>query len=86
MGFLSGETAARLRYWRAMLADPTSLAAWIEETANRFKRILDWLYVTRNTALHDGRFASATDLLDVHAGRALVDLTLEFLGNLWTLT
>ena len=81
MGFLNGETAARLRYWRAMLADPTSLAAWIEETANRFKRILDWLYVTRNTALHDGRFASATDLLDVHAGRALVDLTLEFLGN-----
>ena len=79
--FLNGETAARLRYWRAMLAAPTSLAAWIEETANRFKKSLDWLYVIRNTALHDGRFVSATDLLDVHAGRALVDLTLEFLGN-----
>ena len=81
IGFLSGETAARLRCWRAMLAAPVSLAAWIEETAKRFKRSLDWLYVIRNTALHDGRFVSATDLLDVHAGRALVDLTLEFLGN-----
>jgi hypothetical protein len=81
IGFLSGETAARLRCWHAMLAAPISLAAWIEETANRFERSLDWLYVIRNTALHDGRFASATDLLDVHAGRALVDLTLEFLGN-----
>ncbi len=79
--FLSGETAARLRYWRAMLAAPTSLSTWIEETANRFNKSLDWLYVIRNTALHDGRFESATDLLDVHAGRALVDLTLEFLGN-----
>ena len=81
MVFLGGETAARLRWWRAMLTAPTSLAAWIQETANRFKRILDWLYVIRNTALHDGRFVSATDILDVHAGRALVDLTLEFLGN-----
>jgi hypothetical protein len=81
MGFLSGETAARLCCWRAMLTAPTSLAAWIEETAKRFKRILDWLYVIRNTALHDGRFVSATDLLDIFAGRALVDLTLEFLGN-----
>jgi hypothetical protein len=81
IGFLSGETAARLRCWRAMLTEPTSLAAWIEETANRFERSLDWLYVIRNTALHDGRFVSATDLLDVHAGHALVDLTLEFLGN-----
>ncbi|MFE5793348.1 hypothetical protein ACFQ8C_12335 [Streptomyces sp. NPDC056503] len=79
--FLGGETAARLRYWRAMLAAPASLSLWIEETADRFKKSLDWLYVIRNTALHDGRFESATDLLDVHVGRALVDLTLEFLGN-----
>lgn len=79
--FLSGETAARLQSWRAMLADPGSLALWIKETEVQFKKSLDWLYVLRNTALHDGRFASATDLLDVQAGRALVDLTLEFLGN-----
>ena len=81
IGFLSGETAVRLRCWHAMLTDPTCLAEWIEETAKTFKRSLDWLYAIRNTALHDGRFGSATDLLDVHAGRALVDLTLEFLGN-----
>ncbi|MFJ9634441.1 hypothetical protein ACIRU8_42790 [Streptomyces sp. NPDC101175] len=78
---LGGETAARLRVWRALLADPCSLAEWIKETAGRFEKSLNWLYAIRNTALHDGRFASATDLLDVHAGRALVDLTLEFLGN-----
>ncbi|MGW6898855.1 hypothetical protein ACWGF2_19945 [Streptomyces sp. NPDC054919] len=78
---LGGQIAARLRYWHALLADPRSLAAWIEETTRQFKNSLDWLYVIRNTALHDGRFTSATDLLDVHAGRALVDLTLEFLGN-----
>ena len=57
------------------------LADWIEGTAERFEKSLQWLYALRNTALHDGRFTSATDLLDVHAGRALVDLTLEFLGN-----
>ncbi|MGW1762200.1 hypothetical protein [Streptomyces mirabilis] len=78
---LGGETAARLRTWCALLADPCSLATWIKGTAGRFETSLDWLYAIRNTALHDGRFASATDLLDVHAGRALVDLTLEFLGN-----
>ncbi|MFD9586659.1 hypothetical protein ACFWBM_18450 [Streptomyces sp. NPDC059980] len=81
LGFLKGETAVRLCDWRAMLAAPASFAEWIEEIANRFKKSLDWLYVIRNTALHDGRFESATDLLDVHSGRALVDMTLEFLGN-----
>ncbi len=78
---IGGETANRLRTWRARLADPSSLADWIDETAARFKKNLEWLYALRNTALHDGRFTSATALLDVHAGRALVDLTLEFLGN-----
>ncbi|MFF0036049.1 hypothetical protein ACFYRG_07465 [Streptomyces mirabilis] len=80
-GHIGGETANRLRTWRARLADPDSFADWIDETAARFKKNLDWLYALRNTALHDGRFVSATDLLDVHAGRALVDLTLEFMGN-----
>ena len=81
IGFLSGETAVRLRCWHAMLTDPTCLADGSRRPRRRFKRSLDWLYVIRNTALHDGRFVSATDILDVHAGRALVDLTLEFLGN-----
>lgn len=78
---LGGETSARLRSWRALMAAPHSLAQWIEETAERFEKCLDWLYALRNTALHDGRFGSTTDLLDVHLGRSLVDLTLEFLGN-----
>ncbi|MEU8795017.1 hypothetical protein [Streptomyces sp. NPDC048643] len=81
LDFLKGETAVRLHEWRAMLADPVSLAAWIEKIAKQFKTSLDWLYVIRNTALHDGQFVSASDLLDVHSGRALVDMTLEFLGN-----
>ncbi|WP_405581720.1 hypothetical protein [Streptomyces sp. NBC_01190] len=66
---------------RALIADPRSLARWIEETAGRFEMCLEWLYALRNTALHDGWFDSSTDLLDVHFGRSLVDLTLEFLGN-----
>ncbi|MFD7713671.1 hypothetical protein [Streptomyces sp. NPDC059786] len=78
---LGGETADRLGTWRTRMADPRLLARWIEETAGRFETCLDWLYALRNTALHDGRFDSATDLLDVHTGRSLVDLTLEFLGN-----
>jgi hypothetical protein len=78
---IGGQTANRLRTWRERLADPRLLADWIEATAVRFESNLNWLYALRNTALHDGRFTSATDLLDVHAGRALADLTLEFLGN-----
>lgn len=78
---VDGEAGEQLRAWRALLADPGSLADWIEDTEKRFKASLDWLYALRNTALHDGQFASTTDMLDVHAGRALVDLTLEFLGN-----
>lgn len=78
---VGGETRARLLTWRTLLAAPTTLAKWLEDTNGRFEVNLNWLYALRNTALHDGRFTSATDMLDVHAGRALVDLTLEFLGN-----
>lgn len=78
---LGGETANRLRCWRTLLADPGLLATWITKMAGRFEEHLDWLYAVRNTALHNGRFTSATDQLDAQAGRGLVDLTLEFLGN-----
>jgi hypothetical protein len=78
---LGGETGTRLRAWRALLADPKSLAEWLEDTTEQFAKSLKWLYALRNTALHDGQFTSATDDLDIQAGRALVDLTLEFLGN-----
>jgi len=78
---LRGETGARLRTWIALLAAPESLAERIKTIAGRFEMSLDWLYALRNTALHDGQYTITTDMLDVHAGRALVDLTLEFLGN-----
>ncbi|MBF6150377.1 hypothetical protein [Nocardia nova] len=78
---LGGDAGDRLRIWRSLLADPSSLARWIENIAAGWKSDLDWLYSLRNTALHDGRFESSTATLDVHSGRALVDLTLELLGN-----
>ncbi|MFF8957337.1 hypothetical protein [Streptomyces sp. NPDC014894] len=76
-----GSVAAGVDLWRARLADPARCARWLTGAEKRFAAALGWLYVLRNTALHDGRFISDTDQLDVHAGRALVDLTLEFLGN-----
>lgn len=78
---LGGEVGMRLQTWRTFLAAPASLADWIDDTARQFENSLSWLYALRNTALHDGRFISATDALDAHAGRGIVDLTLEFLGN-----
>ncbi|WP_330253544.1 hypothetical protein OG874_02725 [Nocardia sp. NBC_00565] len=82
--YLTGEVGFRLQAWRTLLSTPPALATWIDETATDFEVNLEWLYTLRNTALHDGRFASSTDTLDAHTGRALVDLTLEFLGNWYT--
>ncbi|MEV7548474.1 hypothetical protein AB0N89_02495 [Amycolatopsis sp. NPDC089917] len=78
---LRGQAASRLRAWLGLLATPKALAGWIEGTAARCEGHLEWLYALRNIALHDGRFESTTDILDAHAGRALLDLALEFLGN-----
>ncbi len=76
-----GHVGARLLAWRRMLAAPASLADWIEEIAEQFEAKLNWMYVLRNTALHDGQFEFASDVLDAHTGRTFLDLTLEFLGN-----
>ncbi|MFD4676229.1 hypothetical protein ACFWNN_41355 [Lentzea sp. NPDC058450] len=67
--------------WRARLADSKVLAGWLTEQEDTAAALLEWLYVTRNLAFHAGRFASPADTLTAHAGQAVADLTLEFLGN-----
>lgn len=67
--------------WRDRLADSKVLAAWLREQEDTAAALLEWLYVTRNLAFHAGRFASPADTLTAHAGQAVADLTLEFLGN-----
>ncbi|MFD9703799.1 hypothetical protein [Lentzea sp. NPDC059081] len=67
--------------WRARLADSKVLADWLREQEDTAAAVLEWLYVTRNLAFHAGRFASPADTLTAHAGQAVIDLTLEFLGN-----
>lgn len=67
--------------WRARLADSNALADWLAEQEDTVAAVLEWLYVTRNLAFHAGRFATPADELTAHAGQAVADLTLEFLGN-----
>ncbi|WP_154697066.1 hypothetical protein [Lentzea guizhouensis] len=67
--------------WRARLADSAVLAHWLQEQEDTAAALLEWLYVTRNLAFHAGTFAAPGDVLTAHAGQALADLTLEFLGN-----
>ncbi|WP_143027895.1 hypothetical protein [Lentzea albidocapillata] len=67
--------------WRARLADSKVLAGWLREQEDTAAALLEWLYVTRNLAFHAGRFATPADTLTAHAGQAVADLTLEFLGN-----
>ncbi|PWK82298.1 hypothetical protein C8D88_114169 [Lentzea atacamensis] len=67
--------------WRMRLADSTALAGWLAEQEDTVAAVLEWLYVTRNLAFHAGRFATPADELTAHAGQAVADLTLEFLGN-----
>lgn len=67
--------------WQGRLADSKVLAGWLREQEDTAAAVLEWLYVTRNLAFHAGRFASPADTLTAHAGQAVADLTLEFLGN-----
>ncbi|MFS8099508.1 hypothetical protein LFM09_20510 [Lentzea alba] len=67
--------------WRTRLADAKMLAGWLREQEDAAAAVLEWLYVTRNLAFHAGRFATPADELTAHAGQAVADLTLEFLGN-----
>jgi len=67
--------------WQGRLADAKTLAGWLNEQEDTAAAVLEWLYVTRNLAFHAGRFATPADTLTAHAGQAIADLTLEFLGN-----
>lgn len=67
--------------WQGRLADVKTLAGWLNEQEDTAAAVLEWLYVTRNLAFHAGRFATPADTLTAHAGQAIADLTLEFLGN-----
>lgn len=67
--------------WRDRLSDSNTLADWLQEQEDTATATLEWLYVTRNLAFHAGSFASPGDVLTAHAGQAVADLTLEFLGN-----
>ncbi|MER7726932.1 hypothetical protein [Streptomyces sp. NPDC096323] len=78
---VGGWAAHVVRTWQQRLSDAEATVKWSREAEDRFKAALEWLYATRNTALHEGRFESETGTLDAAGGRALVDLTLEVLGN-----
>ncbi|PNV30846.1 hypothetical protein C1708_33395 [Streptomyces sp. DH-12] len=79
--FTGGHSATRLRLWRVRLADPSALAQYMQHQQEVYEATLHWLYVTRNLAFHRGQFSGPADVMSAHAGRALVDMTLEFLGN-----
>ncbi|MGK3094586.1 hypothetical protein ACG93S_32705 [Streptomyces sp. WAC01490] len=79
--FTGGHSATRLNLWRMRLADPAALAQYVQHQQEVYEATLHWLYVTRNLAFHRGQFAGPADVTSAHAGRALVDMTLEFLGN-----
>jgi hypothetical protein len=76
-----GTVHDQLRLWQRRLSDPALLAGHLKNRAEVFTGTLHWLYATRNLAFHKGQFAGPADELSAHAGRAVVDMTLEFLGN-----
>jgi hypothetical protein len=82
LGRIAGGLAQEsLIVWRRRLSDPPALNAWLNCQESTFKELLEWLYVTRNSAFHSGQFVGPADELTAHAARGTVDLILEFLGN-----
>jgi hypothetical protein len=78
---LHGLPAHDIVVWQARMNDPEQCATWLEELEERYRAQLSWMYVLRNTALHQGVFASVADSHDAHGARGTLDLTLEMLGN-----
>ncbi|MYR38725.1 hypothetical protein GTX14_23660 [Streptomyces sp. SID4944] len=76
-----GLAADTLTLWRARLAGPGTLSAWLDDQEGVFHGLLAWLYSNRNLAFHSGQFTGTADTLTAHAARSLVDMALEFLGN-----
>ncbi|CAM5649691.1 hypothetical protein SPILM97S_06757 [Streptomyces pilosus] len=82
LGQLAGGYAHdALTLWRARLADPQVLKAWLQDQQDVLHALLEWLYATRNSAIHQGQFTAPADAMTAHAARAVVDMLLEFLGN-----
>ncbi|GAA1305888.1 hypothetical protein [Saccharothrix xinjiangensis] len=69
----------QVEQWRARLADPALLAAWVRERTERMTTVVDSLYATRNLTLHSGLVGDEA----VHGVGAVMvtDLALELLGN-----
>ncbi|SCF65834.1 hypothetical protein [Streptomyces sp. Cmuel-A718b] len=78
---LHGLPAHDIDVWRARMSSPKQCAAWLRDAEERCRAQLSWMYVLRNTALHQGVFASVADSHDAHGARGTLDLTLEVLGN-----
>ncbi|MFE4830698.1 hypothetical protein [Streptomyces sp. NPDC056672] len=58
-----------LTLWRARLADPKLLAGWLRDQQDVLHALLEWLYATRNSAIHRGQFTAPADAMTVHAAR-----------------
>ncbi|MFI6030775.1 hypothetical protein [Amycolatopsis magusensis] len=80
--FAGGLVEETILLWRERLAQPPLLATWLQEKRHTYHALLEWLYTTRNTAFHNGRFAGPLDIATAHAGHAIVDAMLEVL-NIW---
>ncbi|MFG2463663.1 hypothetical protein ACGFWE_42430 [Streptomyces sp. NPDC048523] len=78
---LPGLPAHDIVVWQARMSSPKQCAAWLKDAEERCRAQLSWMYVLRNTALHQGVFASVADSHDAHGARGTLDLTLEVLGN-----
>ncbi|MFJ8062543.1 hypothetical protein [Streptomyces sp. NPDC096142] len=70
-----------LTLWHARLADPKLLSDWLQDQQDVLHALLEWLYATRNSAIHRGQFTAPADAMTAHAARGVVDMLLEFLGN-----
>ncbi|SES45564.1 hypothetical protein [Actinokineospora terrae] len=79
--FAGGLSEETILLWRERLARPPLLAKWLQERQDTYSALLEWLYTTRNTAFHLGRFTGPIDIATAHAGRAIVDMMLEVLGT-----
>lgn len=73
--------ARQVADWRERLASPRLCSAWLRETENRLRTLLEALYGARNLTLHAGMFAADGDEVLGQGGLLVVDFTLEFLGN-----
>lgn len=80
-----GLAAEQLATWQGRLANPATLADWLNSQEDMFHGMLAWMYVSRNLAIHTGQFSVPADELTAKAGRGIADMLLEFLGHWYQL-